>query len=131
MEDILNIDETVFKIEESSYESDLLKQAVLYYKYASLTQKAKRDSILLKEQRDFREAELWKQLRDGGIKLTVKDREEEIPLDEKWKQLNHSYIEADYKARVLESVVEAICHKKDMLNTYCYYLRCLKDIEKD
>jgi len=124
MEEVERLVEGIGKISEANILEELAEHSARYAWFAVLFAKAKAREERLKFELKVLEAELDREYRENGKgKVTEKFLEKAIVADERYKEKMKEYLQAKEEAGVLQAVVEALEHKKDMLVSYVSMLK--------
>lgn len=116
--DVEKIINEATKIRETEILSELAEHSARYAWFAVLYEKAKAKEDRLKFELKVLEAELDREYRDSNGKTTERYLEKAVMSDIRYKEKMKEYLQAREEAGVLEAVVEALRHKKDMLVSY-------------
>lgn len=124
LRDVEKLVERIGKISEVSILEELAEHSARYAWFAVLYAKVKSKEERLKFELKVLEAELDKEYRENGQgKVTERYLEKVIVSDERYKKKMEEYLKAREEAGVLQAVVEALEHKKDMLISYVSMLK--------
>jgi len=105
--------------DDETIEEHMMKQAGLYFYYSLLRNQAKaiyeRADILLDNLRADRDLVVRKYMAEKGMKITDASVKVTIERNESVRNLNFLKLEISEVVSILETIVRALEHKKDML----------------
>jgi len=106
----------LFEIKENNLPNELADHPANFAWWSYLAREARDLALRAKLQLEIFESKLWRDLKsDNSKRVTDKDCERQIKLNEKWRELYEEFLDATRRAEVLESVREALKQKKDLL----------------
>lgn len=120
------------QVNPSSLGLDMQDQAAIYGWISSAWIVAKTDVANLEQEIREREASLWGVLRsrrEEGIKLTVKDMEQEVESDPVIQQLKRKLIEANSSMDALRVVRDALDQRASMIQSLVGLERSKMDLQ--
>jgi len=114
-------------VSEETLEDDFMNQAGKYAWWATLAEIAKNKKERMEAELDEAEAEADRRVRDilelDGVKITEALVKSRIKLDEDYKTAVNNVLEAKKYASILDKVVKALEHRKEMLISVGAHLR--------
>jgi len=118
-QEVEKVVEELGRIREGDILGELAEHSARYGWFAVLYAKAKAKEERLKFELKVLEAELDREYRMmGGAKVTEKYLEKAVVGDRRYKEKMEEYLRAKEEAGVLQAIVDALEHKKDMLVSY-------------
>tara|TARA_R100000951_G_scaffold98055_2_gene87866 strand:+ start:1726 stop:2169 length:444 start_codon:yes stop_codon:yes gene_type:complete len=114
--DYKNLTDSIMDFNEHDIESEMMKQGTVFAYYNGLSAKAKREFNFIHSEvtrliSDLRSSHK----QESKVKLTAKDLDDLVNIDEDYQKLLSEMNEASFKYEILKGLCKALEQKKDML----------------
>lgn len=123
VEELIN---SMVRLNESNLEKEMIQHSGNFAWLCTMLAKARKKYDQKKFELDVLESELGKEYRDiigRSGKVTEKAVAECIVLDERWQEKKKEMMDAKEEVEVIDALVEAMRHKKDMIVSLCLLLK--------
>lgn len=106
-------------IDEDELNEELMNQPLLYRKWSTFEAGAATEVKKLELRLEHAKAQAYLEAKESGIKMTVKDLEASVTLNENVIKLNEELIEAQEVLADMKTAVRAFLQRHDALKDLC------------